>query len=115
MLEKGEKGERPCLKDVGPARGFLAALDGSLQPCLRWGPWLSQGHASDRLMDLGEESPFSLPPGPTPPFFDPVSSSGSWLHLAVAGRIGSQEFQKLLCGTRPIPAFAFGEERKCEF
>ena len=115
MLEKGEKGERPHLKNVGPARGFLAASDTSLQPCLWWGPWLSQGRASDRLMDLGEESPFSLPPDPTPPFFNPIPGSGSWLHLAVAGRTGSLEFQKLPCGTRPIPAFAFGEERKCEF
>ena len=50
-------------------------------------------------MDLGEESPFSLPPRPTPPFFNPIPSSGSWLHLAVAGHTGSLEFQKLLHGS----------------
>ena len=33
-LAKGEKGEQACLDDVGPARGFLAASDGSLQPAL---------------------------------------------------------------------------------
>lgn len=73
--------------------GSLGRFFAALPPV---GPWLSQGRASDRLMDLGEESPFSLPPSPTPPFFNPIPSSGSWLHLAVAGRTGSLEFQKLL-------------------